>query len=74
MSEFVLVVPEGWIEIESPDLIMSEESWINATRGEVTEALKGVGVIGEDGTAALDHRVFRDGGVLRLWVRLGPEQ
>jgi hypothetical protein len=73
MSEFLMIVPEGWLEINSPESTMSEESWLNANPWEVTEALKSIGII-EEGYESKEYRVFRDDGILRLWVLVGPEQ
>lgn len=74
MSDFIMVVPPDWVEVEAPDQIMSEESWLNANPWEVTEAMKTFGVIPDDGvTNIAEHRVFKDSGVLRLWVLLGKE-
>jgi hypothetical protein len=72
MSDFLMVVPSGWTEVQDPEAIMSEESWLNANSWEITEALKTAGII-QEGYESKDHRVFRDSGVLRLWVEIGPE-
>lgn len=74
MSDFIMVVPPDWVEIATPEQIMSEESWLSANPWEVTEAMKNINVIPDDGiTTIVDHRIFRDSGVLRLWVLIGKE-
>lgn len=73
MSSFLMVVPDGWTEIPNPEAIAPEEEWGRANPWEVTEWLKTAGHI-VDGQAALEMRYFRDSGVLRMWVVIGPEQ
>lgn len=72
MSEFLMVVPEGWTEIADPESIFSMESWNSASNDEAREWLKAAGQCQEGFTVA-DKRVFRDGDLLRLWVVMVPE-
>lgn len=73
MSEFLLVIPEGWTEIADPESIVAMESWLGCSLDEAREWLKARGDIPEDGFTVADKRVFKDGETVRLWVRIVPE-
>lgn len=74
MSEFLMIVPEGWTEIPNPDQILTEESWISSSPWEVTAIAVELGVIEDDNLVrVVAHRVFRDGDVLRVWVLIESE-
>lgn len=74
MSEFLMVVPEGWTEI--PDhAAYTAESWLGASLDEAREWLRDLGYTDllPDGMTVGDKRFFTDGDTARLWVRVVPE-
>lgn len=73
MSEFLMVVPDGWTEIADPESMYGESSWQQFLSSDVTEALKQAGLIAQDDSEEVaDFRVFRDAAILRLWILLVP--
>jgi hypothetical protein len=76
MSEFLMIVPEGWVEIDH-DI----ESLLSDAGGEaafIDAAGQGMAAVDsliepvygiEPGMTTGDFRLFKDGGAYRLWVK-----
>lgn len=77
MSQFLMVIPQGWAEMPDAQAFVdlyTEAQLLDLTqRGElaaVEAMLQDGGHIAPDAAMA-DFRLFRDGGVYRVWYRLG---
>lgn len=79
MSEFLMVVPEGWVEIDNAtDLIANYGGEIAVqdllSRGEfntIDTVIEPAG-LPPSGMTVMNARMFNEGGVSRLWVQYGP--
>lgn len=78
MSEFLMVVPEGWYELADAqafvdthseatllDLISRNEGWTS-----IEALMQDGGQIAPD-ASLIDFRMFRDGSATRIWYKLG---
>lgn len=77
MSEFLMVVPPGWAELENGQAFVDEHTEAQLldliSRGElaaVEAMLQDGGHIQADAAMA-DFRLFKDGETYRVWYRLG---
>ena len=79
MSEFLMVVPPDWYEVQNIEGVFtygdadSIQRNINAESfGELEQALIGVGEMIDGNISVWGARLFNDGIGYRLWVRFGP--
>lgn len=78
MSEFLMIVPEGWTELTTADAFLEqqgEQQIIDLiARNEGWAAIEALmqdgGFIGPT-EAIIDFRMFRDGTANRIWYKLG---
>jgi hypothetical protein len=77
MSEFLMVVPVGWVEVPDAQAFVDRHTEAQILDLIGSNQLAGVearlqddGLIAPD-ASMLDFRMFRDGGACRIWVLLG---
>lgn len=74
MSEFLMIVPEGWLEADTAPILatIDEVGLTYAAENEpgTIDALLGDTDQLPEGTTVVESRVFKDGGRLRLWFRV----
>ena len=74
MSEFLMVVPEGWIELQDVDAFLERHSadavagWISSELVSLDTALGDDGIL-PPGWTLTDARMFRDGLTFRIWYK-----
>lgn len=77
MTEFLMVVPEGWIELADGQAFVdlhTEAQLLDLIQSDQLAAIEAMlqdgGVIAPDATM-VDFRMFRDGDSYRVWYRVG---
>lgn len=79
MSEFLMVIPEGWAEIEGDiDALIDSYGGEIAVMSALAESPNNIDTVIEPlglppaGSTVMGCRIFKDGGATRMWVQYGP--
>lgn len=76
MSDFLMIVPAGWQELADGQAFVEQHTEAQLLDLVQTNNLAAIEAMLQDaghivaGAAMADFRMFRDGGVFRIWYRL----
>lgn len=77
MSEFLMIVPEGWAELPDGQAFVDQQTEAQLLDLIQSGQLAAIEAMLQDGghipmdAAMADFRMFRDGGAYRVWFNLG---